>query len=677
MLRDSFVKEVQLIENKIKTKIPHDTVVTITKDGSPLSRFSDDIWDYNATSRHIKTINFKLKLKSLSNNDSKDDISKAVYFLKAISLHWLHVTGSCSMSKFYGDITAMSYLVSYCANNNIPFNRIFAEPDSIDYLVRSIESEKQAGLLLGKIQRFSDASSVLTNNPFWEELRPSAEFFNRLKKTRKTYPETTDSIQTLLIPSRIYQSVLKRTIIDLEKFIKNIEILKYVFQVRTLNRDEVLISDRTITPSQLTNSQSVKVGYSWKKKLKKDDRLVECLNILHLEGISKNNTWAGIVDSLSKWQTRCAILISAFTGMRVNEVTAISYNGLSTIKTDSGLIPVVWSTTTKLENLGKPRLTKWVTASIVEVAFDVAKVIAEGILDWSDDRKAEILDEQRIPLFLSAEHGKKGKPHPQFEYTATALSTKSINKTIFLDDLIITEQDIAEISWFLYGDTLPKDIKVGGQWPLTFHQFRRSLAVYAAASGIVSYPTLKAQLKHISMIMTVYYTDSNSRSINILGDEPEVKTIRSEWIEAKARVESDNLHKLIDSNQPLSGIAGQKIITLKSKGDLPEFFKSRQETKKAVKNGKIRYRSTLVGGCMSIKACNKSSGILASACISCENAVFLSESRKNLEQTKVFYEKELELDIPMVARLDYESNIKKIDSFINSLISKPEGSHGN
>src|SRR5690606_10914097 len=148
-------------------------------------------------------------------------------------------------------------------------------------------------------------------------------------------------------------------------------------------------------------------------------------------GISKNNTWAGIVDSLSKWQTRCAILISAFTGMRINEVTAISYNGLSTIKTDSGLIPVVWSTTTKLENLGKPRLTKWVTASIVEVAFDVAKVIAEGILDWSDDRKAEILDEQRIPLFLSAEHGKKGKPHPQFAYTATALSTKSINKTIF------------------------------------------------------------------------------------------------------------------------------------------------------------------------------------------------------------------------------------------------------
>ena len=673
MSRDSVVKEVLLLEGKITAEIKDDMVVTITKNGSPLSRFSDDIWDYSATSRHIKSINFKSKLESLiDSNSSKEIVLKAVVFLKTFALNWLHATGSCSMSKFYGDINAVSYLVTYCVNKNISFNKIFSEPDSTDLLIESLNSEKQIGLLLGKIQRFADTSSTLTNNPFWADLKPSAEFSNKLKQNRKVYPETTNHTQTLLIPSRIYQSILKLTIDDLEEFVRNIETLKYVFRMRTLARDEALLLDRAIDPSQLTKEQAGKVRYSWRKQLKKNDKLVECLKTLHVNGISNASNWAGIMDNISKWQTRCAILISAFTGMRINEITAIPYNGLKTLTTDRGLIPVVWSTTTKLEKIGKPRLTKWVTASVVEIAFDVARVITEGILDWSDDRKADILDEQRIPLFLSVERGKKGKPHPQFDYTTTALSTKFINETIFMDDLLITEQDIAEISWFLYGDNLPEDIKIGGQWPLTFHQFRRSLAVYAAASGIVSYPTLKAQLKHISMVMTVYYTDSNSRAIDILGNEPEVKAIRSEWIEAKSRVESDSLHNLINSNQPLAGIAGEKITKLKTQDNLPEFFKSRKETKKAIKNGKIRYRSTLVGGCMSIKSCDKGSGILASACISCKNAVFLPDSKDTLEQTKNFYQKELELEIPIVARLDYESNIKKIDSFLNSLVSTSE-----
>ncbi len=248
---------------------------------------------------------------------------------------------------------------------------------------------------------------------------------------------------------------------------------------------------------------------------------------------------------------------------------------------------------------------------------------------------------------------------------------------MYKEELQVSEKDIAEISWFLYGDQLPNNIKLNEAWPLKFHQFRRSMAVYAAASGRVSYPVLKEQLKHISMVMTTYYSDSSSRAIDILGDGPEVKALRSEWIDAKSRIEGDDLYQILGSNQPLAGSAGKKLMAQKSNGELPLFLESRKDTKKAVKNGKIRYRPTLVGGCMSVKPCNKGAGVLASACISCENAVFLPGSKAALEQTKEFYERELAIGAPRRARKEYELNIRKIDSFLNNLIETTENFYGN
>lgn len=142
----------------------------------------------------------------------------------------------------------------------------------------------------------------------------------------------------------------------------------------------------------------------------------------------------------------------------------------------------------------------------------------------------------------------------------------------------------------------------------------------------------------------------------------------TEWHDAQARVESDNLHELLDSGVKLTGSAGKNLQTKRAENKLPKFLDDRNSTKKAVKNGKIRYRSTLVGGCMSIKPCDKGAGILASACISCENAVFLPESRSSLLQTKDFYESQLTLDIPKRVHHEYETSIKKIDSLLSVLV---------
>ena len=670
MMRESLVKEVQPISKGLIRTPSSNLVVTLSKNGEALSVFSDDIWDYSATSNTLKTINFKSKIQSLYTFNTIDNhkFNLAVRFLKIFALNWICEVNGCSISKLNGDLVAISFLVSYCLNNNIDFDDIFINASAIDFLMTNISSEKQVGLYLGKIQRFIDTASVLNQNKFWCNLQPSKEFLDKLKKSRKSFPETSQTLQTLIIPSRIYQNLLKDTIESLHIFNKHAEKISYIFSARTKVRDETLRIVEPVPVGKLSDSQSALVSFYWRTALEVDTRLINTLQELKDLDIIKDASWSGLTISLGQIQMKSALIIAAFTGMRKKELLSIPFNGLRHINYDNRDIPVVWSTTTKLESNGVPRFTKWVTGSIVEEAFEAAKFITRGALYWSGNKSQIEIDESKIPLFFSIEHGKIGKPHPHFDYTTTSLSPNIIRKIMSPKHLLISETDLEEVSHFLYGDEISNEIKLGQPWPLGFHQFRRSLAVYAASSGYVSYPTLKSQLKHISMIMTVYYTDSNSRAINILGNGPEVVAMQKEWHEAQARVESDSLHRLLDSGVKLTGAAGKNLQIKRTENKLPKFLDDRNSTKKAVKNGKIRYRSTLVGGCMSIEPCNKGAGILASACISCENAVFLPESRSSLLQTKDFYKSQLALDIPKRVHHEYETSIKKIDSLLSVLV---------
>ncbi len=675
MSRISTVREVCPPSEFTNIEFDEHTVVTFNKDGSPKSLFCDDIWDYSATSSTIRLLNFRAKIENvIFHNDTKVQntarLDNSIGFLKTLTLHWMVALGGCSMSKLNGDVNALSFLIRYCLDFGIPFKYIFSSPEAIDFLTCKASTTKQAGLLLGKIQRVVDTAIALRNNVFWQEVIPSVEFFEKLKRVRNKFPETTESVQTLLIPSEIYQSVLKKTIEDLDCFLKHEKAIKLVFSLRSIARDKGVEPDRSLQASPITKTQSGRIQYYWKKLLRENIDASIAFEELYKAGISKSESWVGLVEKLRGWQVRCAILISAFTGMRKSELLAIPLNGLKTISTESGSIPVVWSTTTKLEPNGVPRFTKWVTSSAVEAAFKVAKIITEGALEWSGDRRISDIQEKEIPLFLSIEHGLSGTPHPLFSYTTASFCLKTISEDLYKKELFVTENDIAEISWFLYEERVSSAITQGMTWPLTFHQFRRSMTVYAAASGMVSYPVLKAQLKHISMVMTVYYSDSNSRAVNILGNEKEVKALRAEWSDAKARAEADEIHTLLKGDTLLEGMAGKKLSAQKHCNELPLFLNNRESTKQAVKKGKFRYRPTLVGGCVSVSACNKGAGVLASACISCENAVFLPGSRAALEQTKEFYEAQLKEGAPNRARKEYEENIKHIDRFLLRLVEK-------
>ena len=120
MMRESSVKEVILPVESLDcmSDIPLDLVVTITRDGKPLSRFADDVWDYSATSVSQKTLNFRGKIESIllrngSAIDNLDILNKAITQFKGLILHWVNAIGGCSISKLNGDTTALGYLVAH------------------------------------------------------------------------------------------------------------------------------------------------------------------------------------------------------------------------------------------------------------------------------------------------------------------------------------------------------------------------------------------------------------------------------------------------------------------------------------------------------------------------------------------------------------------------------------
>lgn len=105
--------------------------------------------------------------------------------------------------------------------------------------------------------------------------------------------------------------------------------------------------------------------------------------------------------------------------MHRSEILAIPLNGLSYLNTDQGKIPLIWSTTTKLEKHGVLKFTKWVTSNVVQLAFDVCRIIITRILKFFGNSMVTISDERNVCYFYLLNNRKK--THPNFDFSAATL----------------------------------------------------------------------------------------------------------------------------------------------------------------------------------------------------------------------------------------------------------------
>ncbi|UUA72096.1 hypothetical protein [Cellvibrio sp. QJXJ] len=376
---------------------------------------------------------------------------------------------------------------------------------------------------------------------------------------------------------------------------------------------------------------------------------------------------------ITELQTLCVILIHAFSGMRSSEVKVMPFEPIAHSSAKGfGDLPVLVSHLKKFTDKGNyssPLI--WATSKEGVYAVRIAQQLAR--LKWIRRNTTSNSFPSDAPLFIGECCDKTSvKPHYQIPIANTIFSSRHWRNASESLGLTIEAEDLDELrvfDAFRAWDDNP-EFEAGNYWPLTSHQFRRSVAVYASRSGMVSLPTLKTQFKHLSEVMTALYSENSTYAQNFLigenGKPIDGGSILQSFRDAAAFNMSVRFHEqVIQSENLLSGPIGTQIQRAKEKNTLPKIFTSKDETQKAVKQGRFSYRETPVGGCVKKGSCTHFAIDLVLPCTSgCEHAILKPDKLDTYIESLRFDMKTLSPN-----SRPYQLIVKEID-FINSTYFK-------
>lgn len=126
---------------------------------------------------------------------------------------------------------------------------------------------------------------------------------------------------------------------------------------------------------------------------------------------------------------------------------------------------------------------------------------------------------------------------------------------------------------------------------------------YAQRTGLVSLPSLRRQLKHITNEMSMYYAKGSSYANNLITQEKD--HFGKEWQETQpvSSALSYIANVLLSEDKLVGGHANWVEHTLKNSNTV--IMETREETIKRFKRGEIAYKETLLGGCTKVGACDQ------------------------------------------------------------------------
>ena len=329
-------------------------------------------------------------------------------------------------------------------------------------------------------------------------------------------------------------------------------------------------------------------------------------------------------------------VIHLYTGMRDQEVMRMSYNCLSDqvvrqavvddqgIERDKPQSVNVLSTTTKFTGFKKEGA--WFAPGEVVKAVEVAQAICRGLA-----KLYTIELDAHCPLFLNP--AILGVTQNSAEVGVAEFKGRAMQGTALLG-LSIQAEDLQELaqsdpSRDFYNEP---EFAIGQPWPLTSHQFRRSLAFYGSSSGFLSLPTLRAQFKHMTNEMARYYGNHYDNLRTVFGyydDEKKDFVLPSNHFAFEYQmampmsVANQLIADLLFNEEPLFGGTGSYMEKQKERvraGEI-QIEDVRADTEQRVKSGAISYRPTMLGGCTKAGRCD--SFLLGdyTECLSCEGAI--------------------------------------------------------
>jgi len=603
----------------LKGRIPSDDfVVSRKKDGSSLSLYGDSSWDWTPYAADNRTINFNFNFWSSGElTPQRDQLAREMRWLMFV-LIYLRPGHGLSNKSLRGYLFSLTFIARFCELRSLSIYELLADPALLSESME--ENGGYATLIIALIQLLKHLGTdvvgfdVVSNKGMQNLQRIAIKYAHKLKQ----HPP---------IPTRLYSSMLSTLSEELAQF-------KAVAD-RILNLLLECANDPLTGKhhsKQLQRRRERGLGkQTWRpsfgdllRKYDLEDYWTECGYTRSIIGLEAAVTGAMVA---------AAIAIQAFTGMRANEVGTLPFYCLDEVKRDEddSIHYIVKGRITKHAH-GRIKRVQWVTSESGRTAIQLAQRIsltihkALGNMPEENNTRINSFHLFITPRYLFRPNQIQYAPARVLLECSPALRTR-LQFNIQEEDLLELEQIDPHRAW-----RSEEAFQIGRPWTLTSHQLRRSLALYAQRSGLVTLPSLKRQLQHITQEMSLYYCRGSAFAVNFIGNQDKEPHFGKEWqvTQPVSQFLSYAMHVLI-TDETLFGVHPHWIKNRLRDAEGIVIF-DRDVTLKRFQKGELAYRETILGGCVKIGDCDKNPlDILHVECLTthCKNLV---GNKKKLER---------------------------------------------
>lgn len=601
-------------------------VITRNASGKPVSLFNDMTWDFSAYDIKNRKIRYHFNHWYDDTNDKVGEIIsndiKQIFFI----ICWITENAYKSVSSLSKPHEALIKLAKFTYLKKLSV---------FDVLKSEILLQEFLNSCPGGIRVTFNRILNLLIEVGSEKVGFSCYSPKALKGFTKGLAQYRASLrQHPPIPSRIYLNLINTLKDKLSEYENNIESIIYL----TKKHLDDSYDGSTLCGAGLA---ARKDGFLFRlnptAKYKKNKEIINAADIETIEKIVEKHSLIDFfthrnlqykVGSINKIfmeiYSTCKLIIHVFTGMRHDEVAFLPFNCIENFTYQGIKTFSIRGGTTKFGEKTAVWITNIEAHRAIKVVQKLASVIYENL---GINSHKESLETYKYPLFITTVYAGIGiatkKLSPDGNYSPVA-----IFKCPDLFDIRITEEDLKELEnidpfrvW-----RNEDSFKLNSKWYFTTHQFRRSLALYASNSGMVSLPSLKRQLKHISESMTLYYTKGSSFAKDLLSLKKD-HFVRDYQESVHISQALSYISEIIFSDEKLFGPLG---MDLEEKRNNFIIASDRAKTITMFKKGELAYQETFLGGCATTTPCESKALRSLISCLKCNKAIIKKSKLKTV-----------------------------------------------
>lgn len=571
---------------------PRDWTVVIDKNGSVVSRWGDSIWDLSPWVGKRVLLNFGDGKAGLCAGKKVWPIDTDNADLLRMLATWLiwGPRAAPAVATVNDAFKRLKAIITLCSRNGISASVLMRFPRVVEQ-VPGVLAPSGYSNTIALLHRLYDAREALG----FAILDPAG-----LKRLAEIAPAH-NGVQTPYIPPRIWLYQVTRLRECVTDFLAHREQLEVCFRfcldnyIKAHGSLQAALAPKRVLEQNPFNSKSRVYQFSFLETAARfglTDLLTKWIARKHerftVEALSSYFTlvtWAG------------AAYIANFTLQRKEELASLRTNCLYWEEDEHlGRVPIICGETTKTDPDSDAR---WIASPSVQAAIDAMSVVARFrmICDRANTQFRPTKEDEENPYLFSSATEPWGKDLRKACSYTTRKVVRHLDAILSSYPLLLereqmrmTAEDV-EVARRLTPNLPEQTFSVGKEWPLAWHQYRRTGAVNMFASGILSDTSMQQQLKHSTRLMSLYY-GRNHGSLTLNRDvEATVLTAmyQSQATMIKSAVSTDRfVAASFERKESLTNLLSAKDI---------------KELTTMAKKGTIAFRENYLGGCMKGGVC--------------------------------------------------------------------------